>query len=550
MTHRRNQRARTGMSVPQMLQFGHRPGQDLKHRLAARDPGPASKAVECLPIRRLVQLAQGFAGPVSEIDLIQSSGDLDIESLPGPDRPGRLDGPFQGAAVQGGQGQTRKSGGQGLGLLLAFRVQVDARTPPGNGPPDRVAESVTDEQEGGHRQSSLRGVKQHSSLVTLLIPLPRVRVQLGVSTLVWRHQNPVVGMKLVVFGLSVSSSWGNGHATLWRGLIRALAAQGHRVTFYERDVPYYAEHRDLSQLAEGELKLYSGWDAIMQQARGEIEDADVAIVTSYCPDGAVAADLLFSAAGGLRVFYDLDTPVTLGRLRRGESVPYLGPGGLAGFDLVLSYTGGAALDELKQWGARRVLPLYGSVDPLVHHRVLPVERYRADLSYLGTYAEDRQESLLRLLVEPARRLPSWRFLIGGAQYPQVFPWTDNIFFVRHLPPSEHPAFYCSSRVTLNVTRAPMAEMGHCPSGRLFEAAACGVPVLSDSWEGLNEFFQPGSEILVASSTEEAMAALETSDEELDRIARAARERVLSDHSAERRAAQLVTAIEGALTVEA
>jgi spore maturation protein CgeB len=366
-----------------------------------------------------------------------------------------------------------------------------------------------------------------------------------------RHLSPAVGMKLVIFGLSVSSSWGNGHATLWRGLIRALTALGHRVVFYERDVPYYADHRDLLQLPAGELKLYRSWEDIRFAACPDVDEADVAIVTSYCPDGAAAADLVLASSANLKVFYDLDTPVTLERLRNGEPIPYLRPEGLAGFDLVLSYTGGAALDELKhRLGARRVAPLYGSVDPLVHYPVVPIERYRADLSYLGTYAEDRQAALLGLLIEPARRRPDRRFLIGGAKYPAAFPWSDNIFFVRHLPPSEHSAFYCSSRITLNVTRAPMAEMGYCPSGRLFEAAACGAVVLSDQWDGLTEFFEPGAEILVADSTEDALSALEASDEQLARVARAARERVLADHTAERRALQLVAALEGALTVEA
>jgi spore maturation protein CgeB len=358
-------------------------------------------------------------------------------------------------------------------------------------------------------------------------------------------------MKLVVFGLTVSSSWGNGHATLWRGLIRALAALGHRVVFYERDVPYYADHRDLLQLTDGELRLYSSWEEVLPRARLDVDDADIAMVTSYCADGIAAAELVLGSSANLRMFYDLDTPVTLAQLRLGESVPYLPSAGLADFDLVLSYTGGVALDELKhRLGARRVVPLYGSVDPAVHYPVPAVERYRADLSYLGTYAEDRQAALLTLFIEPARRRPERRFLIGGAKYPQAFPWSDNIFFVRHLPPSEHSAFYCSSRLTLNVTRAPMAEMGYCPSGRLFEAAACGAVVLSDAWEGLNHFFEPGSEILVANSMDEALAALGISDEELARVARAARERVLSDHTSERRAMQLIAALEAAMTVGA
>ena len=358
-------------------------------------------------------------------------------------------------------------------------------------------------------------------------------------------------MKLVVFGLSVSSSWGNGHATLWRGLIRALAQQGHRVVFYERDVPYYAEHRDLNELADGILRLYSTWDEARAGARADVAGADVSIITSYCPDAIAATELVLASSAGIRVFYDLDTPITLERHRIGKSVPYLPPKGLADFDLVLSYTGGVALHQLKQrLGAKRVAPLYGSVDPQVHYPVPPVDRYRADLSYLGTYAEDRQRALLQLLLEPARRLPQRRFLIGGAQYPAAFPWSENIFFVRHLPPSEHSAFYCSSRLTLNVTRIPMAEMGYCPSGRLFEAAACGAAVLSDSWDGLSDFFEPGSEILVASNTNDVLAALELSDQQLARMAGAARDRVLADHTAERRALQLIAALEGALTVGA
>ena len=343
-------------------------------------------------------------------------------------------------------------------------------------------------------------------------------------------------MKLVVFGLTVSSSWGNGHATLWRGLIGALAARGHRVVFFERDVPYYAFTRDLGELPGLSLVLYGDWESARARALPELADADAAMVTSYCPDGAAAADLVLSAAVPLSVFYDLDTPVTLARLAAGEPVPYVPPSGLGGFDLVLSYTGGAALQELaRRLGARRVAPLYGSVDPRAHRPAAPKGEYRADLSYLGTWAADRQEPLDRLFLAPARRLPGKRFLIGGALYPADFPWGENVYFVRHVPPPEHPAFFGSSALTLNVTRGAMARMGHCPSGRLFEAAACGVPVLSDRWEGLDEFFAPGREILVAETTEDAMAAISLGQDELAAVARAARERTLAEHTAERRA---------------
>jgi len=348
-------------------------------------------------------------------------------------------------------------------------------------------------------------------------------------------------MKLVVFGLTISSSWGNGHATLWRGLVRALARRGWTVVFFERDVSWYAGARDLHAIEGGELLLYSDWDDVTFLARRHLADADAAIVTSYCPDGVAAAELVLAAPKPVKAFYDLDTPVTLSRLDQGETVSYIGPRGLADFDLVLSYTGGAALDQLcSRLGARHVRPLYGHVDPEIHRPAESDPRFMADLSYLGTYAEDRQQALLDLFVLPARMRPQMRFVMAGAQYPDAFPWTDNIFFVRHLPPEQHPAFYSSSRLTLNVTRRAMAEMGWCPSGRLFEAAASGVPILTDWWPGLDDFFEPGSEIVVARGPAEAVAALDLGETELHGIAARARERVLAEHTSDRRAAELET----------
>ena len=344
-------------------------------------------------------------------------------------------------------------------------------------------------------------------------------------------------MKLVVFGLTISSSWGNGHATLLRALFRQLIERGHYIVFFERDVSYYAEHRDLHELPGGKLILYGNWEDALTTARHELSDADAAMVTSYCPDGIAASELVWSS-NALRVFYDMDTPVTLSKLRAGEPLSYVDGRGLGEYDLVLSFTGGGALTALEQeMGARKAAPLYGSVDPDLYRRVPPNDYYRAGFSYLGTYAADRQPALETLFIETARRFPEQRFLIGGAQYPDAFPWSSNIFFVRHLPPSEHPSFFSSSSVTLNVTRDTMKTMGWCPSGRLFEASACGTPIVSDTWAGLDEFFTPGAEILIAESTEDALAALQLSDSELSAIAGAARERTLSEHSAARRAEQ-------------
>jgi spore maturation protein CgeB len=346
-------------------------------------------------------------------------------------------------------------------------------------------------------------------------------------------------MKFVVFGLSVSSSWGNGHAVLWRALLRALAAQGHDTVFFERDVPWYAEHRDLTEIDGCRLVLYADWDEIRSLALRDLRDADAAIVTSYCPDGVAATEIVL-AAPGLHVFYDLDTPVTLARIAAGERIEAIGPRGLAPFDLVLSYTGGGALTALRErLGARRVAPLYGSVDPTRYRPAETLPGPIAALSYLGTYAADRQDKLDALLLKPAGRRPDWRFLIGGAQYPRDFAWSENIFFWRHVAPAEHQRFYAAARATLNITRRSMAESGWCPSGRLFEAAACAVPILSDGWKGIDTFFAPGSELLIVNSTEDALGALDRTEAELRRIGEAARARALSEHTAERRAAELV-----------
>lgn len=344
-------------------------------------------------------------------------------------------------------------------------------------------------------------------------------------------------MKLVIFGLTVSSSWGNGHATLWRGLIRALARRGCSVVFFERETPFYAAHRDLEEIPGARLILYPNWPSAAGRAAAEVASADVAMVTSYCPDGRAASALVCGEARR-SVFYDMDTPITLARHSAGEAVDYLPADGLGGFDLVLSYTGGRALEALAtRLGARRVRPLYGHVDPERHRPARAEARFEAALSYLGTYAADRQPALERLFMTIAQTRPDLKFLIGGSGYPETFPWSENIWFARHVAPAEHPAFFSSSRLTLNVTRRDMASFGWCPSGRLFEAAACGAPMVSDRWEGLEAFFEPDREILVADDARDVLSALGRGD--LPRIARAARERVLAEHTSDHRAGELL-----------
>jgi spore maturation protein CgeB len=351
-------------------------------------------------------------------------------------------------------------------------------------------------------------------------------------------------VKIVIFGLSVSSAWGNGHATLLRGLFRALNNDGHQIHFFERDTPYYAAHRDAVSLPFADLHYYSDWDENLAPAKQELSTADVAIVTSYCPDGAAACDLVLNSNIPRTAFYDMDTPVTLSRLERGEPVEYIPTQGLAGFDLVLSYTGGQALDRLRdQLGARRVSTLYGWVDPQLHYRVHASSRFEADLSYLGTYSADRQAALDELLIEPARHLSNRQFLIAGAMYPNPEAWPPNIRHFGHVSPPEHSSFYSSSPLTLNVTRALMASMGYCPSGRLFEAAACGTTVLSDWWAGLDLFFQPGEEILISTCARDSISAIARDRGLLQTIGSRARERALDCHTADIRARRLISLLE-------
>ncbi|HEV7663019.1 MAG TPA: glycosyltransferase, partial [Chloroflexota bacterium] len=359
-------------------------------------------------------------------------------------------------------------------------------------------------------------------------------------------------LRFAVFGLTISSAWANGHATPWRGLLRALHAAGHSATFFERDVEYYAAHRDLQAADFCELVLYESWPAVVPRAKTVLAESDVAIVTSYCPDGLAANALMLDAPKPLHVFYDLDTPVTLAALEtHGVAVPagahYLTPILIPEFDLYLSFTGGPVLDVLRQrWGARRTAALYGSVDPTVHAPITdPPDELRCALGYLGTYAADRQASLDRLLIEPARQRPADRFCVVGSLYPNELEWPANVTTRWHLDPAEHPAFYAASRITLSVTRQAMLDWGHTPSGRLFEAAACGTPVLTDRFPGVENFFEPGAEILVADQPQDVHTALDLSDAELRRIGAAARERTLSQHTGAARAADLLQACERA-----
>jgi nucleoside-diphosphate-sugar epimerase/spore maturation protein CgeB len=342
-------------------------------------------------------------------------------------------------------------------------------------------------------------------------------------------------MKLVVLGLSLSSSWGNGHATTYRALLKAFAARGHDILFLEREMPWYAAHRDVADPDYCRLEYYGNLEEL-ERWRWEIGSADAVIVGSYVPEGVAVGRWVQANARGVRAFYDIDTPVTLAKLERGD-FEYLSPDIIPGYDLYLSFTGGPTLRRIeRRYGAPAARALYCSVDPDAYP---PLDRPKTwDLTYLGTYSPDRQPTLERLLIEPARRSPHLRLAVAGPQYPDDLDWPANVERIDHVAPADHPPFYAASRYTLNVTRADMIAAGWSPSVRLFEAAACGCPVISDRWDGIETLFEAGREIILADEAEDVLRLLSRAPAEEAEIGRSARARVLGAHTAAHRAAEL------------
>ena len=356
-------------------------------------------------------------------------------------------------------------------------------------------------------------------------------------------------MKIVFLGLSITSSWGNGHATNYRALVRALAERGHAVLFLERDVPWYAVQRDLPVPPWGLTALYGSVEELRDEFSEEIRVADLVVVGSYVPDGVAVAEWVLDIASGAVAFWDIDTPVTVAKLEAGDE-EYLSRELVPRFDLYLSFTGGALLNRIRsEFGAKRPRPFYCTADAGVYRPLEEDEPWL--LGYLGTYSTGRQPALETLLLEPARRLRDRRFVVAGPQYPAEVAWPENVDRIEHLEPGKHPAFYARQRFTLNLTRPEMVRAGWSPSVRLFEAAACGVAAISDWWEGLETFFEPGSEILIAESAAEVTRILrEVSYAEARDVGTAARRRVLAAHTAERRAEELEAHVAAVTTVAA
>ena len=346
-------------------------------------------------------------------------------------------------------------------------------------------------------------------------------------------------MKLVVYGLTVTSSWGNGHATTYRSLFKALARRGHTIHFIEKDVEWYRSNRDLPEPPFCNVHLYESWGDDSAPLLALSHDADAVVIGSYFPDAIAATCALAEEQRCPLLFYDIDTPITMSQLRARGASEYLEAALIPQYGAYLSFTGGPTLHELEQrFGAQRAIGFYCSVDPDMYHPTPVRDEFRCDLSYLGTYAADRQPKLMRLLNTTATQSPQHTFIVAGPQYPAGTAWASNVRRIIHLSPPEHPSFYSSSRFTLNLTREDMVAAGYSPSVRLFEASACGAAILSDAWTGLGEFLTPGEEILLPHSPEDVLRMLrDFSDAERTQLGKRARERILAEHTSEHRAAQ-------------
>ena len=346
-------------------------------------------------------------------------------------------------------------------------------------------------------------------------------------------------MKIVVFGLTVTSSWGNGHATTFRSLLKALAARGHVIDFIEKDVEWYRSNCDLPQPHFCTVHRYQLWQEEAGQLLALTHGADVIVIGSYFPDAIAAMHALLERPSAPILFYDIDTPITLAALASTGRTEYLTAALIPHFAAYLSFTGGPALTLLEQhYGAHRAIAFFCSVDATLYRQTPVAARFACDLSYLGTYAPDRQPKLMQLLDEPAALLPERTFRVAGPLYPADIQWQRNVLHTPHVSPPDHPAFYSSSRFTLNLTRADMIAAGYSPSVRLFEASACAAAILSDHWPGLETFLTPGEEILIVESPHQVADILAHLPEaERIRLGQRARDRILAEHTSTRRALQ-------------
>lgn len=357
-------------------------------------------------------------------------------------------------------------------------------------------------------------------------------------------------LNIVIFGLSITSSWGNDHAATFRNLVKALRQRGHKITFFEKDVPWHADHRDLPNTPFCNTILYQSPREI-HRYETTIAQADLVILGSYVADAATLANSITALSPTCFAFYDLDTHTTLRKLQQGD-FSYLTPAMIQNFDIYFSFTGGWALRKLQNiYGARRVRTLHCCVDPDLYfpetdstatmQRNFPPE---FALGYLGNYHEDRQPELNKLLLDPAIKSANTRFCVAGAGYPASIHWPNNVKIIERIPAHQHRHFYNSQRFALTVSQR---GLDYSPSAHLFEAGACSTPIISDYREGLDSFFVIEEEILVAQNGNDILEHLNMHHDDRRALGRRLWEKVLGAHTATHRAIEIENHWREALT---
>ncbi|HEX3443773.1 MAG TPA: glycosyltransferase [Chthoniobacterales bacterium] len=356
------------------------------------------------------------------------------------------------------------------------------------------------------------------------------------------------GLNIAFFGSSLVSAYWNGAATYYRGIVRALHELGHRTTFFEPDAFERQQHRDLSDPWWADVVVYPGTTSGMQSALGRAREANVIVKASGV--GIFDAELEAAVLGLKRpenviIFWDVDAPATLDRLDSNGSDPFhqLVPQ----YDLVLTYGGGnPVVTAYKLHGARACIPIYNALDPFLNFPVEQRPDFVADLAFLGNRLPDREARVDEFFVRAAQLAPRFQFLLGGSGWgDRSFP--HNVKYVDHLFTKDLNAFNCSARLVLNISRESMARYGFSPATRLFEAAGAGACLVTDYWDGLEDFLEPDREVLVARNGEEVAALVKDLDEQRRRrIGKAARKRVLADHTYVRRALEVEEVLQSTL----
>ncbi|HXH13014.1 MAG TPA: glycosyltransferase [Alphaproteobacteria bacterium] len=354
------------------------------------------------------------------------------------------------------------------------------------------------------------------------------------------------GLTIAFFGSSLVSSYWNGAATYYRGIIRALHDDGHRITFYEPDAYERQAHRDLPDPAWARVVVYSGvHEEGVYRALEEARHADLLIKASGV---GVFDDLLERTIVEVRppgvpvVFWDVDAPATLDRVLQNPDDPFRPL--IPQYDMILTYGGGEPVVEAyKALGARVCIPIYNALDPSTHYPVAPDPRFAGDIGFLGNRMPDREARVEEFFFRAAAAAPERRFLLGGNGWDSK-PMPANVTYLGHVYTGDHNAFNCTPRAILNINRASMARYGFSPPTRIFEAAGAGACLITDAWEGIELFLEPGREILVVRDGHELAAQLQTlTSERAHAIGRAARQRTLAAHTYRHRAEQLAVLLE-------